>query len=76
MKGKGIFYWPDGKRYEGEFNDDKKNGYGEFYWPDGRVFKGMWKNGVQDGEGEIYDPKKDKTKKGLWENGKKIKWPD
>ena len=28
MEGKGIFTRPDGRRYEGEFVNDKKNGYG------------------------------------------------
>jgi len=30
MNGKGVTQWPDGKRYEGEYLDDKKHGYGEF----------------------------------------------
>ena len=40
------------------------------------IFKGMWKNGVQDGEGEIYDPKKNRSKKGIWKEGKRIQWVD
>lgn len=27
----------DGRRYKGEYKNDKKEGYGEFKWPDGRV---------------------------------------
>jgi hypothetical protein len=30
----------DGRRYEGSYIDDKKEGYGVFYWPDGRMYKG------------------------------------
>lgn len=28
MNGKGIFIWPDGRRYKGEFANDKKDGFG------------------------------------------------
>ena len=76
MQGKGIFTWPDGRKYEGEFINDKKEGYGTFYWPDGKIYKGNWKDGQQDGEGEIFDPKKNKTRKGIWSKGKKIQWID
>lgn len=29
-----VFTWNDGRRYEGEYKDDKKHGYGVFEWPD------------------------------------------
>lgn len=45
MEGSGVFTWPDGRRYEGEYRDDKKEGNGVFYWPDGRKYEGGWKNG-------------------------------
>lgn len=32
MKGKGIFTWMDGRKYTGEYNDDKKEGDGIFEW--------------------------------------------
>ena len=32
MHGKGIFKWPDGRRYEGSYIDDKKEGQGMFEW--------------------------------------------
>lgn len=45
MDGYGVFSWSDGRRYEGEYREDKKEGYGVFNWPDGRKYKGNWKNG-------------------------------
>ena len=54
MVGKGVFIWVyytkshnqnDGKRYEGQYFYNKKEGQGTFYWPDGRQYKGEWKNG-------------------------------
>ena len=40
MHGKGIFTWLDGRRYEGEYIEDKKSGFGIFLWPDGRKYEG------------------------------------
>ena len=74
MKGYGVFIWPNGRKYKGEYVDDKKEGYGTYYWPDGRIYEGMWKNGYQNGEGELFDPNLNKKRKGIWKNGKKVKW--
>jgi hypothetical protein len=51
MHGSGTFSWSDGRRYMGEYFDDRKNGYGEFVWPDGRSYKGDWLNVKQHGKG-------------------------
>jgi len=32
MDGYGVFYWPDGRSYEGEYLNDKKHGKGLFKW--------------------------------------------
>ena len=53
MNGKGTFVWSDGRKYEGQYVNEKKEGYGQFSWPDGRCYMGNWKNGKQDGKG-IY----------------------
>jgi len=34
----------------------------------------MWKNGKQHGEGEFYHPKDQIWKKGIWNDGKRLKW--
>lgn len=78
MNGVGTFVWQDGRKYIGEYKDDVKTGYGEFFWPDGRSYKGNWVNGKQHGEG-YYCSVNDGAgtgKKGLWENGKRVKWID
>ena len=36
MHGYGILTWKDGKRYEGDFFNDKREGHGKFTWADGR----------------------------------------
>lgn len=45
MEGNGVFTWPDGRKYVGDYADDKKEGHGVFFWPDGRKYEGGWKNG-------------------------------
>jgi len=48
MHGYGVFTWPvktifyyfkDGKKYIGQYINDKKEGYGEFYWPGTNNYK-------------------------------------
>jgi hypothetical protein len=42
LQGNGITQWPDGKRYEGEYLDDKKHGYGVFSWENGKQYEGIF----------------------------------
>lgn len=32
MDGTGTFDWPDGRKYVGDYIDDKKEGHGLFEW--------------------------------------------
>ena len=40
MHGNGILTLKDGRKYEGEFINDKKEGHGIFTWTDGRKYDG------------------------------------
>jgi len=51
MGGLGVYTWPDGKRYEGFYQEDKKTGLGKFSWPTGMSYNGFWKEGKQHGIG-------------------------
>ena len=62
------------KKYIGNYKNDKKEGYGEFIWNNGKKYRGNWKNGNQNGEGEFFFPTEKIWKKGIWKNGKRIKW--
>jgi hypothetical protein len=75
LHGKGRYTWEDGRSYEGQYIDDKKEGYGVYIWPDGRKYEGMWANGKQHGEGKFFNTK-GKSKKGLWEDGERLRWLD
>lgn len=76
MEGFGIYIWADGRRYEGQYHNDKKSGYGVYYWTDGRKYEGWWNKGKQHGLGTYIDPMKGKIKYGLWEGGKRVTWFD
>jgi hypothetical protein len=85
MEGFGTFTWPDKRKYTGHYLDDKKHGEGLFEWylyanlnhnfrADGRKYKGNWKNGKQHGEGEFFNVHTGQWKKGIWDDGKRVRW--
>ena len=37
--------YPDGQKYVGRWEDDKRNGQGTFTYPDGREYVGEFKSG-------------------------------
>lgn len=45
-----------------------------FHRADGRKYKGFWKNGKQHGEGEFFHIKENCWKKGVWMEGKRVRW--
>ncbi len=47
----GTYIWFDGRKYEGEFKDDKPNGQGIVTWPGGRKYVGEFKDGEKHGQG-------------------------
>lgn len=38
MHGYGVHIWEDGRKYEGNYVMDKKDGAGKYFWPDGKRF--------------------------------------
>eukprot|EP00351_Strombidinopsis_sp_SopsisLIS2011_P002829 CAMPEP_0116871950 /NCGR_PEP_ID=MMETSP0463-20121206/2526_1 /TAXON_ID=181622 /ORGANISM="Strombidinopsis sp, Strain SopsisLIS2011" /LENGTH=67 /DNA_ID=CAMNT_0004511335 /DNA_START=738 /DNA_END=941 /DNA_ORIENTATION=- len=67
MDGKGVYTWPDGKRYEGSYKNELRHGYGVFTWSDGRTYAGDWIQGKQHGRG-VY--KKDGVERlAEWKDG-------
>ena len=78
LHGIGVYKWKDGKIYNGEYSNDKKHGYGLYTLQDGRTYEGWWIDGKQHGVGQfLFEDGKSgqmKTKKGIWEDGKRIMW--
>ena len=59
----------DGKKYTGEFKDDKMNGQGTFYYTDGSWWTGEWKNtliGIKNGLGTEYAADGTVLRSGNW----------
>ena len=68
MHGKGVFRWEDGRIYEGEYFENKKQGFGVLKAKNGKKYEGFWDDGKQHGEGILYSTSG--IKKGTWEYGK------
>ncbi|MDR2777226.1 MAG: hypothetical protein LBB24_00425 [Rickettsiales bacterium] len=71
-EGKGIEYYPDGKKcYDGDWKNNKMHGYGGYYYSDGSIiYMGEYKNGKRHGQGTYRYPNGDEYT-GEWENGKR-----
>ena len=54
MEGKGIYYYTNGNRYEGNFRNGRIEGKGIFYWNNGNRYEGDLKKGNMEGEGIFY----------------------
>jgi hypothetical protein len=50
-KGKGIINFPDGKKYEGTFNNHGMDGDGTLNWPNGDKYVGKFGSGRIHGRG-------------------------
>ena len=66
MHGIGYIKWKE-TLFEGEFKEDKKEGFGVYY-SGKKVYMGIWKNNVIWGNVIVIDGCK--IKKQYWENGK------
>ena len=51
-KCRGIFRWPNGACYNGEFVGNKRHGDGKQQWPDGSSYVGEFQNDVREGYGK------------------------
>ena len=65
MHGLGIFTWPDGRKYEGQYINGKKEGHGVLTRADGCQFIGQFKNDKMHEE-ETYRTEEGEIKKGEW----------
>jgi len=54
--GNGVYLFPDGKKYHGEFKNNKFNGVGTFTFPNGKMYTGGFKNNQFHGQGTYVFP--------------------
>ena len=73
MNERGKYLWPDGRKYEGGYSQDKKHGFGIYTWNDGRKYEGFWLNGKQNGKA-MYIVPEGTVKIGEWVDGKRTCW--
>ena len=77
VKYKGIYTWPNGDKYSGEYKDDLfrnlYHGQGTFTFADGRVQLGQWKDGKPHGRLIEYNADKSIERAGIFEDGKFIR---
>ena len=69
---KRTYIYPDGSKYEGEWQNNKRHGQGILTRPDGMRYEGEWADGKPHGKGTLTSPN-GKIRRGFWENGKLIK---
>merc|ERR1712032_304546 len=49
--GYGLYSWPNGRSYRGQYRNDQAWGFGTFSFPDGSRYEGYWERGKQQGSG-------------------------
>ena len=54
MEGMCVLTWTFGRRYEGYFKNDMRNGYGKEIFETGKIYDGEWKDNKKNGYGKIY----------------------
>lgn len=69
--GEGMFAYPDGSKYEGQFLDSKPNGEGTLTYPNGDRYVGSFKAGLKNGKGTFYYSD-ETTSTGEWLGGEYI----
>ena len=53
-EGKGIYYYNNGDKYEGDWRNDKFEGKGIYFWNNGNRYEGSYRNGLKEGKGIFY----------------------
>ena len=67
-QGRFIFHFAGGEVFEGNLENDLKNGYGKMTWSSGDVYEGNYENGVINGYGKMTWSNGD-VYEGNYENG-------
>ena len=52
----GIYSWPNGDKYFGEYKDNSRNGHGTYIWKNGEKYVGEFKDNKSHGQGTYTYP--------------------
>ncbi len=69
--GKGIYLFPGGAKYIGDFHRGEIQGIGSFYYTNGGTYRGEWLRGKQEGKGIKRQPDGSRSE-GIWKGGRLI----
>ncbi len=69
LKGDGIFAYPDGSKFEGNFTNGKFDGPGIFSFSNGDKYVGNFKENYPDGQGTRYVKESNTEETGEWKQG-------
>jgi hypothetical protein len=50
----GVYSFPNGSKYGGEFRKNKQNGQGTMTFANGDKYVGEWSDGKENGQGQLY----------------------
>ena len=70
--GYGIYSFPGGSKYVGEFKKGNQHGQGTYFFVGGGKYVGEWKKGKRQGKG-IFTHADGKVEEGIWKKDKLIK---
>jgi predicted permease len=74
-QGVGVYTYPSGASYEGQWNNNVKEGYGVYKWAKGGSYAGEWKRGTFNGMGLRF-LRSGKFKSGRFEEGEFVESMD
>lgn len=71
--GEGVLYTEDGdKIYDGEWKNNKFNGYGQYFLRGQCRYEGNWENGKRNGDGIAYDQNGMEEYSGPWKDDQRL----
>lgn len=71
-RGTGIFYYPDGSTYDGQWKKDLKHGHGLYIYPNGDTYEGSWFKGERHGVGTYTFAEAKCSFNGTWQDGTRL----
>ncbi len=71
--GKGVYNYPDGAQYIGDFQNGKPAGHGTCYYANGDKYIGYWQNHGPNGEGVFTYKSSGRKIAALWRDGEALR---